>query len=209
MEILYGIPVLPEGEGPTIVFPQHLEESGQILGFPRIEAVNPVKHIRGVSRQRRHYQGHEVRILIVITIVRDAVSPLPEGAGHIMSMALLASKFGYLDLTQKSILFLTPSPRGVSAIGVTATPAATAPTPMPPAGGAYLKWRYRWIPLHPHRMIGGDWEMPFSWESQGQNPEQDCSLPIHIKQGGSLVHHPLEMTAERPEVEMVEQWQRG
>ena len=27
-EILYGIPQLPEGEGPTIVFPQHLEESG-------------------------------------------------------------------------------------------------------------------------------------------------------------------------------------
>ena len=27
-EILYGIPLLSEGEGPTIVFPQHLEESG-------------------------------------------------------------------------------------------------------------------------------------------------------------------------------------
>ena len=27
-EILYGIPLLPKGEGPTIVFPQHLEESG-------------------------------------------------------------------------------------------------------------------------------------------------------------------------------------
>ena len=26
MEILDGIPLLPEGEGPTIVFPQHLEE---------------------------------------------------------------------------------------------------------------------------------------------------------------------------------------
>ena len=69
-------------------------------------------------------------------IVHDAVSPLPEGTGHIMSMALLTSKFGYLDLTQKPILFLTPSPRGVSAIGVTATPAAAAPaTPMPPVGG--------------------------------------------------------------------------
>ena len=53
-----------------------------------------------------------------------------------MHMALLASKFGYLDLTRKSILFLTPSPRGVSAIGVTATPAAAAPsTPTPPVGG--------------------------------------------------------------------------
>ena len=27
-EILDGIPLLPEGEGPTLVFPQHLEESG-------------------------------------------------------------------------------------------------------------------------------------------------------------------------------------
>ena len=27
-EILNGIPLLPEGKGPTIVFPQHLEESG-------------------------------------------------------------------------------------------------------------------------------------------------------------------------------------
>ena len=26
-KILYSIPLLPEGEGPTIVFPQHLEES--------------------------------------------------------------------------------------------------------------------------------------------------------------------------------------
>ena len=34
MEILYCISLLPKGEGPTIVFPQHLEESGQILGVP-------------------------------------------------------------------------------------------------------------------------------------------------------------------------------
>ena len=27
VKILYSIPLLPEGEGPTIVFPQHLEES--------------------------------------------------------------------------------------------------------------------------------------------------------------------------------------
>ena len=32
----------------------------EILGSPRIETVNPVEHIRGVSCQRRHYQGHEV-----------------------------------------------------------------------------------------------------------------------------------------------------
>ena len=64
------------------------------------------------------------------------MSPLPEGAGHIMSMALLASEFRYLDLTQKSILFLSPPPRGVSATRVTAALAAAAPsTPMPLAGG--------------------------------------------------------------------------
>ena len=69
-------------------------------------------------------------------VVRDTADPLPEGAGHIMSMALLAFEFGYLDLTQKSILFLTPSPSGMGAIRVTAAPAATAPsTPTPPAGG--------------------------------------------------------------------------
>ena len=64
------------------------------------------------------------------------MSPLPEGTGHIMSTALLASEFGYLDLTQKSILFLLPSPGGASAIRVTAALAAVAPsTPMPLVGG--------------------------------------------------------------------------
>ena len=98
-EILDGISLLPKGEGPTIVFPQHLEESGQILGIPRIKTEDPVKHIGGVSHQRGHYQGHKVRILIVIKIVGDTVGPLPKGAGHIMSMALLASKFRDLDFT--------------------------------------------------------------------------------------------------------------
>ena len=51
-------------------------------------------------------------------------------------MAFLASKFRNLDLTQKSILFLTPSPRGVSTIRVTATLATVAPSaPTPPMGG--------------------------------------------------------------------------
>ena len=69
-------------------------------------------------------------------IVCDAESPLPEGTGHIVSMAFLASEFGNLDLTQKSILFLMPSPRGVSTIGITAAPATAAPSaPMPPMGG--------------------------------------------------------------------------
>ena len=68
-------------------------------------------------------------------IICDATGPLVEGAGHIMSMTLLASEFRYLDLTQKSILLLLPSPRGVSAIGVIATLAAAAPsTPTPPTG---------------------------------------------------------------------------
>ena len=70
-------------------------------------------------------------------IVRDAVSPLPEGTCHIMSMAFLASEFRNLDLTQKSILFLTPSPRGASAIGVAATTATAAPlAPTPPMRGS-------------------------------------------------------------------------
>ena len=64
-----------------------------------------------------------------------------------------------------------PSPRGVSAIGVTTALATSAPsTPTPPVGGACLRWRYRWIPRHRQR-IGGDWVMPFSWGSQGQDLE--------------------------------------
>ena len=54
-------------------------------------------------------------------------------------MAFLASKFRNRDLTRKSILFLTPSPRGASAIGVTAALATAAPlTPTPPTGGFIL-----------------------------------------------------------------------
>ena len=52
VEILDGISLLPKGEGSTIVFSQHLEESSQILGIPRIKTENPVKHIRSISRQR-------------------------------------------------------------------------------------------------------------------------------------------------------------
>ena len=86
-------------------------------------------------------------------IVCDAMSPLPEGTGHIMSMALLASELGYLDLTQKSILFLMPTPRGVSAIRVTATPAAVAPsTPTLPAGGSIWNGGIGGYPLV---LIGG------------------------------------------------------
>ena len=54
-----------------------------------------------------------------------------------MCMAFLASEFRNLDLTQKSILFLLPPPRGASTIRVTATTAATAPTaPTPPVRGS-------------------------------------------------------------------------
>ena len=70
-------------------------------------------------------------------IVHDAASPLPEGTGHIMSMAFLASEFRNLDLTQKSILFLMPFPRGASAIRVAATMATAAPlAPTPPTRGS-------------------------------------------------------------------------
>ena len=53
-------------------------------------------------------------------------------------MAFLASKFRNLDLTRKSILFLTPSPRGASAIRVAAATTATAapPAPTPPTRGS-------------------------------------------------------------------------
>ena len=54
-----------------------------------------------------------------------------------MSMAFLASEFRDLNLAQKSILFLPPSSRGVSAIGVTATMATAAPSaPTPPMRGS-------------------------------------------------------------------------
>ena len=54
-----------------------------------------------------------------------------------MSMAFLASEFRNLDVTQKSILFLTPSPRGASSIGVAATTATAAPSaPTPPTRGS-------------------------------------------------------------------------
>ena len=54
-----------------------------------------------------------------------------------MSMAFLASEFRNLDLTQKSILLLTPSPRGASAIEVAATMATVAPSAStPPTGGS-------------------------------------------------------------------------
>ena len=69
-------------------------------------------------------------------IVSDTVGPLPKDIGHIMRMTLLAPKFGYLDLTRKSILFLSPPSGGVSLIGVTTTPVTlTSSASTPPAKG--------------------------------------------------------------------------
>ena len=49
--------------------------------------------------------GHEVGILIIVTVISDTMGPLPKGIGHIMRMTLLASKFGYLDLTRNPSFF--------------------------------------------------------------------------------------------------------
>ena len=65
-------------------------------------------------------------------IISDTVGPLPKGVSHIVRMTLLAPKFGYLDLTRKSVLFLSPPSRGESLIGVATTPVTSiSPAPMP------------------------------------------------------------------------------
>ena len=48
-EVLDGIPLLSKGEGSTIVFLQHLEESSQILSIIWVETADPIKYIRGIS----------------------------------------------------------------------------------------------------------------------------------------------------------------
>ena len=69
-------------------------------------------------------------------IVSDRAGPLPKGIGHIMRMSLLAPKFGDLDLTRKSILFLLPPSGGASPIRVTTTlVTSTSSAPTPPAKG--------------------------------------------------------------------------
>ena len=65
-------------------------------------------------------------------VVSDTAGPLPKGISHIMRMSFLATKFRDLDLTRKSILFLSPPSRGVGIIGVTtilvtSTPSASMP----------------------------------------------------------------------------------
>ena len=71
--------------------------------------------------------------------VSDTVSPLPKGISHIMRMSFLATKFGDLDLTRKSILFLLPPSGGVGIIGVNTTTVISTPsTSTPPAKGPVL-----------------------------------------------------------------------
>ena len=62
------------------------------------------------------------------------MGPLPKGISHIMRMSFLATTFGDLDLTGKSILFLLPPSGGVGIIGVTTTLVTlTSSTFAPPA----------------------------------------------------------------------------
>ena len=51
-EVLYGVSLLPKGEQSAIVFSQHLEESSQVLGIPRVKTEDPVEHIGCISSQR-------------------------------------------------------------------------------------------------------------------------------------------------------------
>ena len=72
-------------------------------------------------------------------VVGDTASPLPRGIGHIMRMSFLATKFGDLDLTRKSILFLLPASGGAGTIGVTTTSVIlTSSTSAPPVKGPVL-----------------------------------------------------------------------
>ena len=72
-------------------------------------------------------------------VVGNTVGPLPKGIGHIMRMSFLATKFGDLDLTRKSILILLPASGGAGIIRVTTTQVISAsPTSTPPAKGLVL-----------------------------------------------------------------------
>ena len=80
-------------------------------------------------------------------VVSDTVGPLPKGVGQIMGMSFLATKFGDLDLTRKSILFLLPPSGGAGIIGVTTTSVILTPsTSTSPAKGPVL---IRGITGHP------------------------------------------------------------
>ena len=80
-------------------------------------------------------------------LVSDTAGPLPKGIGHIMRMSFLATKFGDLDLTKKSILLLLPPSRGAGIIGVTTTLVISTPsTSTLPVKGSVL---VRGITGHP------------------------------------------------------------
>ena len=80
-------------------------------------------------------------------VVGYTVGPLPKGVGHIMRISFLATKFGDLDLTRKSILFLSPPSGGAGIIRVTTTLVTLTPsTSMPLAKGLV---RDRGISGHP------------------------------------------------------------
>ena len=110
------VSLLTEREGAAIVLSQHLQQSGEVLGVSRRETPRPVEHIRGVSCQGRHHERHEVRILIIIPVIGDALRPLPKGAGYILRMSFLASEFRDLNLIQEPILLPTPHYWGVAII---------------------------------------------------------------------------------------------
>ena len=80
-------------------------------------------------------------------VVCDTADPLPEGVGHVMRMSFLATKFGDLDLTRKSILLLSPPSGGAGIIGVITTLVISTPSTFtPPAKGPVL---VRGITGHP------------------------------------------------------------
>ena len=146
-EVLNHVPLLPEGVRATIVLMEHLEEHREVLSASQSDTLCPVEHVQGVTLQGRHYQGHEVGVLIIITVISDTAGPLPKGVGHVMRMSFLATKFGDLDLTRKSILLPLPPSRGAGIIGVTTTSVTSTPsTSMPPARGSVL---VRGITGHP------------------------------------------------------------
>ena len=81
-------------------------------------------------------------------VVGDTAGPLPKGVGHIMRMSFLATKFGDLDLTRKSILFLLPPSGGAGIVGVTTTPVTSTPsTSGPLAKGPILDGGISGYPL--------------------------------------------------------------
>ena len=64
-------------------------------------------------------------------VISDTTGPLPKGIGHIMRMTLLTSEFRDLDLTRKSILFLSSPSRVERLIGVATTPVTLTSSAIP------------------------------------------------------------------------------